>query len=720
MADGPLSADMSADELIVLVRPYNPKTNEALIRDAFAFGAEMHEGQVRHSGEPYFTHPVAVAAILTEQQLDDSTLITALLHDTIEDTKASFSEIEKRFGTEVAELVDGVTKLTNLQLGSSETKQAENFRKLFMAMSKDLRVILVKLADRLHNMRTIRAMRPEKQVQKARETMDIYAPLAGRMGMQWMREELEDLAFRVLNPEGRQSIIRRFITLQKETGDVVLKITGDMREVFDKVGLQADVFGRAKKPYSIWRKMEEKELSFSRLSDIYGFRIITDTEEDCYRALGVIHRRWRAVPGRFKDYISQPKTNGYRSIHTTVSGRDGKRVEVQIRTSQMHDVAETGVAAHWSYRDGVRSKNPFAVDPAKWISQLTEQFDAEEDHEDFLEAVKLEMYADQVFCFTPKGDVVKLPRGATPIDFAYAIHTRIGNACVGAKIDHMRVPLWTRIKNGQSVEIITAQGQTPQVTWLDVATTGKAKSAIRRSLREVDRERFIKLGQELARSAFAHVGKEATDKVLRMAAKHMRLKSADEVLARLGSSELTGKEVVQSVYPDIAPKGTEEIATERAVVGLEPGQGFDRAPCCSPLPGERIVGITFRGKGVTVHAIDCDKLLEYDDQPERWLDLRWHDGSHPAVYGATLDVTLGNGAGVLGRFCTLIGEASANISDMEFLERRPDFYRLLIYVDLRDVEHLHSLVTTLEAESDVASIERYRDVSAQPRAVPSA
>lgn len=355
------------------------------------------------------------------------------LHDTIEDTKASYAEVQSLFGGEVAELVDGVTKLTNLQLNSTETKQAENFRKLFMAMSKDLRVILVKLADRLHNMRTIKSMRPDKQVKKARETMDIYAPLAGRMGMQWMREELEDLAFRVLNPEARASIIRRFITLQRDTGDVIQRITGDMRVELEKADIDAEVFGRAKKPYSIWRKMEEKEQSFSRLSDIYGFRVITASDEDCYRTLGAIHRRWRAVPGRFKDYISQPKTNGYRSIHTTVSGRDGKRVEVQIRTRQMHDVAETGVAAHWSYRDGVRSRNPFAVDPAKWISQLTEQFDAETDHEDFLEAVKLEMYADQVFCFTPKGDVVKLPRGATPIDFAYAIHTRIGNAALGPK-----------------------------------------------------------------------------------------------------------------------------------------------------------------------------------------------------------------------------------------------------------------------------------------------
>ncbi len=493
---------------------------------------------------------------------------------------------------------------------------------------------------------------------------------------------------------------------------MIERITKDMCTELQKAKIEAEVFGRAKKPYSVWRKMQEKEQSFSRLSDIYGFRIITGSEEDCYRTLGAIHRRWRAVPGRFKDYISQPKTNGYRSIHTTVSGRDGKRVEVQIRTQQMHDVAETGVAAHWSYRDGVRSRNPFAVDPAKWIAQLTEQFDAEDDHENFLEAVKLEMYADKVFCFTPKGEVVKLPRGATPIDFAYAIHTRIGNACVGAKVDGMRVPLWTRVKNGQSIEIITAQGQTPQVTWLDIATTGKAKTAIRRSLREVDRERFIKLGQELARSAFAHVGKRATDKVLATAAKNMRYANAEEVLARLGSSELAGREVVQSVYPDLTPSRTDHIEAGRAVVGLEAGQSFDRAPCCEPLPGERIVGITFRGRGVTVHAIDCDRLSDYEEQPDRWVDLRWHEGNHPAIYGATIDITIGNGVGVLGRICTLIGETSANISNLEFIERKPDFYRLLIYVELRDVSHLHSMMLTLEAESEVAQVSRYRNLRA--------
>lgn len=699
----------TADDLVALVRGYNPKINEKLIRAAFAYGERMHEGQLRHSGEPYFTHPVAVAAILAEQQLDDKTIITALLHDTIEDTPASYSEVQELFGSDVAELVDGVTKLTNLQLNSNETKQAENFRKLFMAMSKDLRVILVKLADRLHNMRTIKAMRPEKQAQKARETMDIFAPLAGRMGMQWMREELEDLAFRVLNPDARQSIMRRFIMLQKETGDVITRITHDMRQEFSAADLRTDVFGRAKKPYSIWRKMEEKEQSFSRLSDIYGFRIITESEEDCYRALGVIHRRWRAVPGRFKDYISQPKTNGYRSIHTTVSGRDGKRVEVQIRTRQMHDVAETGVAAHWSYRDGVRSRNPFAVDPAKWIAQLTEQFDGEDNHEDFLEAVKLEMYSDKVFCFTPKGEVIKLPRGATPIDFAYAIHTRLGSLCVGAKVDGIRVPLWTRIKNGQSVEIIAAEGQTPQATWLDIATTGKAKTAIRRSLREVDRARFAKLGRELARSAFEQVGKKPTEKVLATAARTLRLSGVEELLEQLGSAEKTGREVVRAVYPELADNRGDEVDRKRAVIGLEPGQSFERPSCCEPLPGERIVGITYRGKGVTLHAIDCDRLSAYEDQPERWLDLRWHDGSHPAVYGATIDLTVANDRGVLGRICTMIGGAGANIADLKFVERKPDFFRVLLRAELRDVAQLHSLMLTLEAEDNVAALSRYRD-----------
>ncbi|MEZ7812178.1 MAG: guanosine-3',5'-bis(diphosphate) 3'-pyrophosphohydrolase [Paracoccaceae bacterium] len=701
---------IDVEDLVALVQNYNPRSNSDLIRQAFLYGSKMHEGQFRQSGEPYFSHPVAVAAILTEQRLDDATLITALLHDTIEDTKSTFTEVERLFGSEVADLVDGVTKLTNLQLSSTHSKQAENFRKLFMAMSKDLRVILVKLADRLHNMRTIKSMKSDKQVQKAHETMEIFAPLAGRMGMQWMREELEDLAFRVLNPEARSSIIRRFITLQRETGDVVHQISADIRSELDAVAIEADVYGRAKKPYSVWRKMQEKELSFSRLSDIYGFRVICNSDADCYRILGVIHRRWRAVPGRFKDYISQPKSNGYRSIHTTVSGRDGKRVEVQVRTLQMHEVAEAGVAAHWSYREGVLAKNPFAVDPAKWIASMTERLE-DDDHDAFLENVKLEMFIDQVFCFTPKGDVLQLPRGATPLDFAYTIHTRIGNSCVSAKIDGLRVPLWTRIKNGQSVEIISADGQRPQASWIDIVVTGRAKAAIRRSLREEDRSRFVKLGKELARAAFDHVGRSATDKALRTAAKMLGLPDENELLAQLGSAELTARRVVSTLYPELPITGSDVIDHARPILGLAPDQIVNRPKCCQAVPGERIVGITSRGKGVVVHTIDCPALQEFEQQPNRWIDLHWQSGRHAPVHTVTLEITIANDAGVLGRICTLVGAQKANISDLIFVDRKPDFYRLLIDFDLRDVQHLHLVMTALEAEVDVAQIARYRDVS---------
>ena len=707
---------IDVEDLIALIQNYNPRSNSDNIRKAYAYGKKMHEGQVRQSGDPYFSHPIAVAAILTEQRLDDATLITALLHDTIEDTKSTFTEVSQLFGPEVADLVDGVTKLTNLQLSSAHSKQAENFRKLFMAMSKDLRVILVKLADRLHNMRTIKSMKQEKQHQKARETMEIFAPLAGRMGMQWMRDELEDLAFRVLNPEARGSIIRRFITLQREAGDVVQKINADIRTELDAVSLEADVYGRAKKPYSVWRKMQEKDLTFSRLSDIYGFRVICNSDADCYRILGVIHQRWRAVPGRFKDYISQPKSNGYRSIHTTVSGRDGKRVEVQIRTRQMHEVAEAGVAAHWSYREGVLGKNPFAVDPTKWIASMTERLE-EDDHDAFLENVKLEMFTDQVFCFTPKGDVLQLPRGATPLDFAYAIHTRIGGSCVSAKIDGLRVPLWTRIKNGQSVEIITAEGQRPQSSWVDIVVTGRAKAAIRRSLREEDRSRFVILGRELALAAFDHVGRPATDKALRTAAKMLGLADETELLAQLGSAELMARRVVSTLYPELSLADPEVADNTRPILGLAPDQIANRPKCCQAVPGERIVGITYRGKGVVVHTIDCPALQEFEQQPNRWIDLNWEPGRHAPVHTVTLEITIANDAGVLGRICTLIGVQKSNISNLVFADRKPDFYRLLIDVDLRDVEHLHTVMTVLKAEIDVAHIGRYRDVRLKPKSI---
>jgi GTP diphosphokinase / guanosine-3',5'-bis(diphosphate) 3'-diphosphatase len=706
------------EQLTALVRSYNPNSDSELIEAAYDYAGRMHAGQARKSGEPYFSHPVAVAMLIAEQKLDDASVITALLHDTIEDTLSTYSEIALRFGDEIAQLVDGVTKLTNLELSQGGDAQAENFRKLLMAMSKDLRVLLVKLADRLHNMRTIKHLPLEKQQRKARETMDIFAPLAGRMGMQWMRDELEDLGFKVLNPEARRSIIVHFVKLRRESGNVITQITDDIRTVLANAGVEAEVIGREKKPFSIWRKMQEKKEGFERLSDIYGFRIVTGSVGDCYTALGAVHQRWRAIPGKFKDYISQPKSNGYRSIHTTVSGRDGKRVEVQIRTQEMHAVAETGVAAHWSYKDGERFENPFAVDPFKWLRGLTERLDGAEDSEDFLEHVKLEMFTDQVFCFTPKGEVVKLPRGATPIDFAYAIHTRIGDSCVGAKVDGQRVPLWTKLRNGQSVTIIRAEGQRPQPSWEDMVVTGRAKAAIRRSLRGEQRATQIRLGREIARVALERVGKKATDKAIEAAARRLGLEEADDVLARLGAAEMTGKELVVALYPELVREATLPRASDKTapvVIGLDSGQVAQPAPCCNPIPGERIVGIAERGKGVMIHAIDCAELVAFESQADRWIDLRWAEGPAGPDHVVRIEVTLANDAGVLGRICTLVGEQRANITDILFTDRKPDFYRMVIDIEVRDMEHLTHVLTAIDADSDVAQVRRFRQPPASGR-----
>ena len=706
---------ISIEELIEPIKSYNPKADLAAISKAYEYGLIAHAGQFRASGDPYFMHPIEVARIVVELKLDEATIKTALLHDTVEDTNSSLSHIKVKFGSEVAQLVDGVTKLTNLQLSSLETKHAENFRKLFVAMSKDLRVLLVKLSDRLHNMRTIRALPVEKQVRKARETMEIFAPLAGRMGMQSMREELEDLSFRVLNPEARNSIIRRFLTLRKETDDLVPKILNDINQQLEKEKLNARVTGREKKPYSIWRKMQDKKEGFTRLSDIYGFRIITKKETDAYIAMGAVHRRWRAVPGRFKDYISHPKSNGYRSIHTTVSGRDGKRVEVQIRTNEMHEVAESGVAAHWSYRDGQRVENPFVVDPFKWLRRLSDGFIQSENPSDFFEHVKLEMFQDQVFCFTPKGEVIKLPRGATPIDFAYAIHTRIGDSCVGSMVDGQRVPLWTKLKNGQSVSIIRSSAQKPQSSWESMVFTGRAKSAIRRKLREEHRTENIKIGKEIARVSLKRIGKKATEKALKTAAKKLALGNSDEVLAALGSVELTGDELIKLLYPEKVTGLSLPTLGKRQLsfIGLEPGQEANTASCCMPIPGERIVGIAVRGQGITIHAIDCDHLENLNDNQKHWIDLRWPEGDNQTSHPTCLTICMYNGMGVLGRICSLIGESGANITNMDFFDRKPDFYKIIIEIHVKDLKHLSDIMTSIETDSDISVVERTREILKQ-------
>jgi len=661
-----------ADALIARIRAYNPASDTRLIRDAWTYAHNMHDGQLRRSGEPYFSHPVAVAMLLADQRLDDATIATALLHDTVEDTKSTVAEIATRFGSQIALLVDGVTKITNLQLSTAESRQAENFRKLLLAMSRDLRVILVKLADRLHNMRTIRHLPPDKQMQKALETMDIYAPLAGRMGMQEMREELEDLAFRVLNPEARKSIMRRFLILQRDSGDIVTRITDDIREVLARRGIAVEVFGRAKKPYSIWRKMQEKELTFSRLSDIYGFRVITADEDDqgLYQPAQIerlpVDPHHRLGPRRQARRGADPHPPDARG------GRNrGRRPLVLSRWPQGGEPVRrrSGAVA------GKPERKLFASRGSPRVPRTHEARDVR------------------------RSGVLLYPQG------------RRDQAAQGGDADRFRL-----CDSHQDRRILrrrqgftTAEGQRPQAAWMDIAATGKARAAIRRALREEHRDRFVKLGRELARVALEHVGKKASDKALATAARNLGIKNASDLLAQLGSAELSGQTLVETLYPELLDKPQRAaVPAARAVVGLSGDQTSQRAACCQPIPGERIVGITTRGRGVLIHAIDCPALVDVEDQPDRWVDLHWQPGRHEAAYAVTLIVVLLNDAGVLGRICTLIGEQNANISDIHFTDRKPDFYRMQIDVEVRDTEHLYSVMTAVEADSDVAGIERLK------------
>ena len=695
-------------ELVERVRDYNPNTDEALLNRAYVFGAKAHAAQVRANGDPYFGHPLEVAAILTDLRLDDASIVTALLHDTIEDTAATYDELTRLFGPEIADLVDGVTKLTQLELSSKEAAQAENFRKLLLAMSRDVRVILVKLADRLHNMRTIQHLRVEKRHRIARETMDIYAPLAGRMGMQSIREQLEDLAFEVLYPEARTSILRRFIKLKRETGDLIPMITAEIKRFAEETGIVVEVRGREKRPYSIWRKMEEKRTSFAHLSDIYGFRILCQSEDDCYRMLGAVHRGWRAVPGRFKDYVSSPKSNGYRSLHTSLFSTKARRVEIQIRTHDMHAVAETGVAAHWSYKDGIREENPFAVDPYGWLRDLVARLEKGDTPQEFLEQVKLDMYHDQVFCFTPKGDVIGLPRGATPIDFAYAIHTKVGNHCAGALVDGARVPLFTRLRNGQQVEIITARGQTPSEHWIDMAQTGRAKAAIRRSLRGQMRAERLGIGRDLATQGFVNAGRPAGDKTFAMAAERLNYESADDMLVELAAGNITVARMIAAVYPAQPVADPEPDIAEPSVRvrGIRRGRAIKFCNACWPIPGDRIVGLARRG-GVEVHAISCPVLERYEDEPERWHDLSWDpEAAEHANNVARIEVTLANQPGALGLVCTLVGEQRANIDNLSMITRKPDFFQMSVDLEVRDVKHLGDILRALRAQNFVNQVTR--------------
>jgi RelA/SpoT family (p)ppGpp synthetase len=714
-------------ELVERVTKYDPDADEDLLNRAYVYAMKAHGNQKRASGEAYFNHPLEVAAILTEMKLDSATIAAALLHDTVEDTEATHQEIEEKFGPDIAVLVDGLTKIAKLDLVTKEAAQAENLRKLLLAMSRDVRVLLVKLADRLHNMRTLDHVKPEKRVRIAQETMDIYAPLAGRMGMQAVRDELEDIAFKVLNPEANQIILDRLAKLHAESGGVLKSIEQELTQKLAENGIKAEVHGREKRPYSIFRKMERKLLSLGQLSDIFGFRVIVGTVDQCYRALGIIHRTYRAVPGRFKDYISTPKQNDYRSIHTTVIGPHHMRVEMQIRTRLMHEIAERGVAAHAIYKDAPDAKealdgfkSPAAESNAyRWLRHLVEMLQEGESPREFLEHTKLELFHDQVFCFTPKGKLIALPKGATPIDFAYAVHTSVGDSCVGAKVNGSHAPLVTELKNGDEVDIIRSEAQTPPAAWEGLAVTGKARAAIRRATRAAARKQFAGLGREIVEKMLAKLGKKYEEKQVAAAIPRLGHKNTDDALAAIGRGELSAVDVMTAMgltiddtkLRELRRKTTRKTDTEELSVpvrGVSRTTALKIAPETGAVPGERIVGILTPGEGITIYPIFAKALEQYDNQPERWVDLAWDTGASDHRFPARITVSILNEVGSLAQVTQSISDLAGNIDALQMVAREgaKDFFDLDITLEVNDLKHLNDIMASLRGKPAVSDVSR--------------
>jgi len=710
---------MRQTELVERVKSYDPQADETLLNRAYVFAMRAHGPQKRASGDSYFSHPLEVAGILTDLKMDTATIATALLHDTVEDTDTTIQKVQKSFGQEVAGLVDGVTKLSQLEVFSERTQQAENFRKLMLAMSDDIRVLLVKLADRLHNMRTLSHLKnAAKRRRIATETVEIYAPLAGRIGMQNMREELEDLAFGELDPEARESIVRRLERLDAQSSGRVERIADAIKRKLAETGIEAWVSGRTKRPYSIWRKLKDKQSSFEQLSDVFGFRVVVANEEDCYRTLGIIHSAWQMVPERFKDFISLPKSNGYRSLHTTVMGPESNRVEIQIRTMEMHDVAERGVAAHWQYREHVEERDRKALKVYEWLRDLVELLERGENTEEFYEHSKLNLYSDQVFCFTPKGMLIALPRGATPIDFAYFVHSDVGNTAVGAKINGVHTPLHTPLKNGDQVEIITSTEQTPSPLWERFVQTGRARSEIRRYLRHAQHDQHVKLGQRILEKVFADEGFELGEKAVAGVLNKLRLKKPDDVYADIGRGALRADEVLEAVYPELK-RGPERNRNGSAsgmpgdrpvsIEGLTEGIAYRLGGCCHPIPGDRIIGLMVPGEGVIVHSVDCEVLDRHQDSMIDWMDVRWRDrGENSAFSIARVGVRVENTTGSLASIANIISRNGANISNLKITNRNPLYFELQIDLEVRDTQHLQHIIRALKVDSAVELVERSR------------
>jgi len=690
-------------ELVERVKSYDPDADEAVLNRAYVYTVQKHGSQKRASGDPYFSHPVEVAGLMTELKLDQETIVTALLHDTVEDTLATIEEVEAFFGPGVARLVDGVTKLSKIEAMTENERAAENLRKFFLAMSEDLRVLLVKLADRLHNMRTLHYIKSEEKRRRiAHETMDIYAPLAERVGMYEYMREMQLLSFEQLEPEAYATITGRLAQIRALDGGQVDAIALAIKQALAEAGLRVEVSGREKHPYSIWKKMAERHVTFEQITDIMAFRVLTESADDCYKALGILHQTWQMIPGRFKDYLSTPKSNGYRSLHTALIYENSMRVEVQIRTREMHRTNEFGLAAHWAYKQGDRPDGQVG-----WLRDLIEIVDASHDAEELLEHTRLAIYQDRIFAFTPKGALHQLPKGATPVDFAYAVHTDLGNAAVGAKINGRHMPLRTALSNGDVVEIVKSAGSEPQLSWLGFVVTGKARAAIRRAVRAKERREVAGVGRmlfdEIAEMLPAKVGRKA----ILAAVKRLALKDEEELMFAIGSAKLSNREVMEALVPgsvDAIPQDVEWPKQARAISirGLSDGKAFKLAECCHPVPGDRIVGLRLPGKGVEVHTIDCLSLANGIDVD--WLDLSWDERTTGAV--GRLRFVLYNRPGTLAEVTAIFASNRANVVNLQMTHRDDPFGTYEVDLEVNDVAHLTRIVSALRASDAVADATR--------------
>lgn len=706
-------------ELVELVKSYDPEADEDALNRAYVFAMKKHGAQLRASGDPYYSHPVEVAGILTRMKLDTASVIAGLLHDTVEDTDTTIEEIEKFFGKQVAKIVDGLTKIAKLEQKTVGSKQAENFRKLLLAMSEDIRVLLIKLADRLHNMRTLHYLeKPEKRMRIAKETLDIYAPLAERIGMQEIKSELEEIAFDELHKDAHASIITRLNFLREQGSNLVPKIITQLKDDMEANGIKAKISGREKTPYSIWLKMQKNNATFEQLADIMAFRICVDGIGDCYQALGIVHSKYHMVPRRFKDYISTPKPNGYSSLHTGVIGPENTRIEIQIRTHDMHEIAEKGVAAHWAYKQGEQAEGK----SFRWLRELLDILDHASNPEEFFENTKLEMYNDQVFCFTPKGDLIGLPIGSTPVDFAYAIHSTVGNTCVGAKVNGEIRPLRTVLQNGDQVDILTSSAQHPSAEWERFVITGKAKAAIRRYFRISRREQFIALGKEILERTFKAEKLILSDKGLVSVLPNFESETIIDVYAKVGEGLVSGWEVLKAVYPAykqskltrvvnvIKPVFTSKKNKKKTptvkIRGLIPGMAVHYSGCCHPIPGDRIVGIVTTGKGVAIHTIDCKTLEKFSQEPEKWLDISWGEDVENTKFEARLKVMLNDEPGSLGDLSNVVARAGGNISNLKITYRTSTYVEILVDVIVTDVHHLGDIITSLRSSKHVSYVVR--------------